>query len=161
MEALGLDIKLLIAQIVNFAIFYFIFQKFVAKPLLGNIKKQKEDEKKRGDLTISLETAKKHIEHDRKNMIAEMTQKQSELIEQSRQYAENLKSDLLAKAQKQADELVANGKSVIDLERRKALEEVKSYVKDYAQKILLKSLSNNLDVTTKSKITQSILEDIT
>jgi F0F1-type ATP synthase membrane subunit b/b' len=32
MDKFGLDIKLLIAQVTNFAIFFFVFKKFMAKP---------------------------------------------------------------------------------------------------------------------------------
>lgn len=160
MEALGLDVKLLIAQIVNFAIFYFIFQRFVAKPLLAHIKKQKEDDKKRTDLSNALESAKKQIDIERDTMIASMNNSQKDLISRAKQYSEELKKELLAKAQKQADELVVSGKQMLEEERRLAKEELQKYVKDYAEKALLKSLSNNLDSDSKSKITQSILNDL-
>jgi len=129
MEALGLDIKLLIAQIVNFVIFYFIFKKFIANPLLTYIKKQKEDEKKRHSLTGELENAKKSLDEEKTSMVKTMNAKQKELINESKKYAEELKADLLTKAKKQADDLVASGKELLEEERRKAKEELELYVK--------------------------------
>ena len=41
MENLGIDIKLLIAQMINFGLFFFIIKKFVTKPFLNFV----EDEK--------------------------------------------------------------------------------------------------------------------
>lgn len=159
MEALGLDIKLLIAQVVNFAIFYFIFRKFVAGPLLAYIKKQKDEEKKRHDLTVEIESAKKSIESEKDAMVKSMNAKQKELVSESKKYAEELKSELLAKAKKQADDLVVSGKEMIDEERRKAKEELEAYVKVAAKNALLKSLSETLDDETRKKITKSILEE--
>ncbi|MFO0704059.1 MAG: hypothetical protein U0525_05040 [Patescibacteria group bacterium] len=160
MEALGLDIKLLIAQIVNFAIFYFIFQKFVAKPLLSYIKKQKEDEKKRHDLSVDLEKARTSIEEEKQSMIKSMNAKQKELIKESKDYAENLKNELVDKAKKQADELVVAGKEMVEEERRKAQIELEKYVKVAAQKALLQSIGENLDEDTKKKITKNIIDTL-
>ncbi len=159
MEALGLDIRLLIAQIVNFAIFYFIFQKFVAGPLLAYIKKQKDEEKKRHDLTVEIENAKKSIENEKDAMVKSMNAKQKELVSESKKYAEELKTELLVKAKKQADDLVISGKEMIDEERRKAKEELEAYVKVAAKNALFKSLSESLDDETRKKITKSIIEE--
>lgn len=84
MEALGLDAKLLIAQIVNFVIFYFIFQKFVAKPLLEYIKKQKVEEKNQHELSAHLQNAKSIIESEKAEMVKKMNAKQKELINESK-----------------------------------------------------------------------------
>jgi len=32
MEGLGVDVKLLIAQVINFLLFFYIFKKYLAKP---------------------------------------------------------------------------------------------------------------------------------
>jgi len=160
MEALGLDIKLLIAQIVNFVIFYFIFQKFIANPLLAYIKKQKEEEKKRHNLTGELENAKKSLDEEKASMVKTMNAKQKELINESKKYAEELKADLLAKAKKQADELVASGKELLEEERRKAKEELELYVKVAAKNALMKSLTETLDEDTRKKITKEIVNNI-
>jgi len=49
MESLGVDVKLLIAQIVNFLLFFLIFKKFIAKPFSQFLvtEKQKEQERER------------------------------------------------------------------------------------------------------------------
>jgi len=160
MEALGLDIKLLIAQIVNFVIFYFIFKKFIANPLLTYIKKQKEDEKKRHSLTGELENAKKSLDEEKTSMVKTMNAKQKELINESKKYAEELKADLLTKAKKQADDLVASGKELLEEERRKAKEELELYVKVAAKNALMKSLAETLDDDTRKKITKEIVNSI-
>ena len=48
MENLGIDVKLLIAQVVNFALFLFIFHRFISKPFLRFLdsEKKKDEETK-------------------------------------------------------------------------------------------------------------------
>jgi len=55
MENLGIDIKLIVAQIVSFAIFYFIFRRFISIPLLKFLQKQKDNEDLRVKLAEELE----------------------------------------------------------------------------------------------------------
>ena len=48
MENLGINVKLIIAQIINFALFFLIYKKFIAKPFVNfiNGEKKKEEENK-------------------------------------------------------------------------------------------------------------------
>jgi len=49
MEALGIDIKLIIAQVVNFFLFLILFKKFMAKPFynyLDKLQRNNEDKEK-------------------------------------------------------------------------------------------------------------------
>jgi len=53
MENLGIDPKLIFSQILNFAVFFFIFFRFIAKPFNAYLSKQKELEKEREELAAS------------------------------------------------------------------------------------------------------------
>ena len=57
MENLGIDIKLLIAQLINFGIFFFIIAKFVAKPFTKflNEERNKDEVIKIGGVQITKE----------------------------------------------------------------------------------------------------------
>ncbi len=62
MEKLGVDLKLLIAQAINFILFFFIVKKYIAKPFSQFLKSEKENEKEK---ELSLQKAKK-LEEDLK-----------------------------------------------------------------------------------------------
>lgn len=157
MEALGLDVKLLIAQLVNFAIFYIIFRKFVAKPLLAYIEKQKKDENHRQSLSSELENAHKTMEEDRVQLMKDLKKKQKEMLDESKKYAEEVRVDLLAKAKMQSDELVSSGKEAIQEERRLAEKELTAYVQRMAEKVLLNSLEKEMDPTLRKTLTEKII----
>ena len=88
---LGIDIHLLVAQIINFIILLFILNKFVYKPILKEIeekniednKKQKELEEKENQLKSQLEEAK--------NEIIKSKKKANNIIEEAEILAEQIK----------------------------------------------------------------------
>ena len=47
MENLGIDLKLMIAQSINFLLFFFIVKKFIAKPFTNFLEEEKNKEKEK------------------------------------------------------------------------------------------------------------------
>ena len=133
MEALGIDGKLLIAQIVNFVIFYLIFKKFIAKPLAGYLKKQQDEEAKRHSLSQELETAKTKLDEEKKIMLQEVKSEQKKILADAKQYGEKVKADMLVQSQKQVTDMVESGKVAIEQERKAVQKELAQYVKETAE----------------------------
>ena len=160
MEAFGIDGKLLIAQIVNFLIFYVIFKKFIAKPLAKYLKKQQEDESKRLSLSQELETAKSKLDVDRKQMLQEVKSEQKQILADAKKYGEKIKADMLAQSQKQAAEIVEAGKLAIEQDRKLAQTELTKYVREVAQIAVQKGLSEYLTDDTRKAITAQVIKHI-
>lgn len=157
MEALGIDPKLLIAQIVNFAIFYFIFKKFVAKPLLSYMVKQQDEEQKRQKLSVDLQSAHEAMESEKAKMMTELKAKQKELITEAKKAAEESKSEIVAQAQKQSADIIAAGKDMIESERATVQKELGAYVKQMAQAAVEKGLGDYLTPEAQKEITTRII----
>ncbi len=160
MEALGIDGKLLIAQVVNFLIFYFIFKKFIAKPLAKYLKKQQEDETKRHALSQELETAKSRLEEEKKQMLQEVKSEQKQILADAKQYGEKIKADILAQSQKKATEIVDAGKLAIEQDRKAAQAELTKYVREAAQVAVQKGLADYLTDDTRKAITAQVIKNI-
>jgi F0F1-type ATP synthase membrane subunit b/b' len=61
MENLGIDLKLIVAQLVNFGIFFFVFQKFISKPFLAHLKKKQEEESIRENFASKLKSREEEL----------------------------------------------------------------------------------------------------
>lgn len=157
MEALGIDGKLLIAQIVNFAIFFLIFKKFVAKPLMAYIKKQQDEEHKRHSLSQELETAKTQLEEKQKEMISKAKGETKIMLDDAKEYAENIKRDMLDQAKKQASEIVDSGKVMLEQEKQTAQAELKKYISEKAKVAVEKGLSSYLTNDARKEVTKNII----
>jgi F0F1-type ATP synthase membrane subunit b/b' len=160
MEALGIDGKLLIAQFVNFLIFYLIFKKFIAKPLATFLKKQQDEESKRHALSMELETAKSKLDEDRKHMLQEVKAEQKKILAEAKQYGEKVKADMLAQSQKQSTEIVEAGKVAIEQEKKAAQKELAQYVREAAEIAVQKGLASYLTDDTRKAITAQVIKNI-
>lgn len=160
MEALGIDPKLLIAQIVNFVIFYLIFRKFIAGPLLRYLKKQQEEEAKRVSLTRELELAKSSLDEERKKMRADVQQEQKNALREAKRYADTIKQDMLAQSKQQADKIIEDGKVALEREREDARREIAQYVRDTAELAVRKGLASYLNDDARKAITDHVIKHI-
>ncbi|MFA6528839.1 MAG: F0F1 ATP synthase subunit B [Candidatus Gracilibacteria bacterium] len=101
-DKLGIDLKLLLAQVVNFLILLFILKKLVYKPVLKLL-------------------------DARKNMIAK-TVEDSKKMEERIQKLEDEKKSVMSKASKEAMTIVENAKKDAEVEHQKILEKAKGEI---------------------------------
>jgi len=88
---LGIDIHLLIAQIINFIILLFILNKFVYKPILKEIEEKNiEDNKKQKELEEKENQLKSQLEEAR-NEIIKSKKKANNIIKEAEILAEQIK----------------------------------------------------------------------
>jgi len=160
MEKLGIDPKLLIAQLVNFGLFFFIFQKFIAKPFLGFIKDQ---EKKDREKLVFEENMRKHKEQlliDEKKAKETMHKQVQIELSRAKQEAEGIKKSMLEAAKKEADEVLAQAKRQIDEEARLASVALKGKAADLSVSIVETSLKGFLNDNMQKEVTKHILSQV-
>ena len=125
---LGIDWKLLIAQIVNFLVLLFILYRFAYKPVLAMLEKR----------TKKIERGLKDADAAHKKL-AESEERQKEIlrkarleanviVEKSHKQAEKAKSEIAAEAKTQAEKIIAGAKAEIGREKEKTISEIKSEI---------------------------------
>lgn len=160
MDKLGIDGKILLAQIVNFAVLLFLFSRYVYKPFL---KKLKDEDHKKREVDTTLSSLTKKEEELNKTTLRLQTEyevKTKELYSTMKKEAETLKKETLSKAQKEADELRLRNKDLIDAEREKMLSSVKHEVFDIAEVLVEKATSHIMSDELHKKITADIVKKL-
>src|SRR3989338_10910360 len=117
MEGLGIDLKLLIAQIINFGLFLYVFKRFIAKPFVSFIDEEKQKEAER---ETSLQKAKK-LEDEllkKEQQAQEKARKEAqEIVKEAKQTAEKLKENILSQAQEEGQEIKKKAQTQIELQK--------------------------------------------
>lgn len=156
MEALGLDIKLLVAQIVNFAILFFVLKKVLYKPLIKAID---DRNKKIADSLINSQKIEEKL--------VKITQKEEELLAKARDKAKAERAELLSIAEAEKSEIINEAKLAAKREIEKGLESIKSaendaiaaisdkYLHELADKLQKKMSSDKI---SKSSLLSKILK---
>jgi F-type H+-transporting ATPase subunit b len=155
MEALGLDIKLLVAQIINFGILFFVLKKVLYKPIIKIL----DDRKKAID--ESLKSSKK-IEEE----LSKLEEKKTSVIEKTQSQANKDKENLIILAQEEKRKIIDEAKKTAETEVAKSVKKIeaaqvasyedikKRFLNDTVTEIIKKINSSK----TKGKFTDNILK---
>ena len=160
MSSLEIDWKILIGQIVNFTILFFVLKFFLYKPFLNLLKTRRE--KIEDGINKSLEAEEKlsHLEEMKLKMEKDnegakkdiLLKAQEEAKKRSEEMARKLEEDrvlLLTKAKKEAEDL-----------KEKEKETTKKQTVDNAFSLAEKLLKENIDEKKGKEITEDFLSKI-
>jgi F-type H+-transporting ATPase subunit b len=115
MEALGLDIKLLLAQVVNFLLLWFILSKFLYKPILKMLDERKKKIKDGLDNAVKIE-----------QKLAGIEQKEKEILKSATVKAQKEEAELIALAKTQSVQIIETAKQSASRESQQALERIRA-----------------------------------
>ncbi len=122
LQSLGVDWKLLLAQLINFAILLAVLYKFLYKPLL---KVMEERSKKIEDGLKNAEAAEKKLAEsaiEYQKMLAEAQRQGQLVIGQSKAHAEQLRTSLLKQTQDEAAQLLETGRATLQREHQEMMQ---------------------------------------
>lgn len=113
MEQLGIEPKLLLAQIINFSIIVFVLTKLLYKPILKIL------EKRRSDIEESLARAEKLKREEEKfkqkgeKLLDEARYEGRKILEEARKQGTLAEKEIIAEAHAQASDVVKKGKAEV------------------------------------------------
>ena len=156
----GLEGKLFIAQIINFAILLFILKKFLYEPIAKIMEERKAKIKQGLD---DAENAKKTlIEADNQKtlILKEAKVDADKILDNTKKSSEILKQKSSEDAKRQATEIVDNAKKQAQAEFDKASKQVGSMSVDLSKKIVSKILSEIFTEQDKTAILSKEIKKI-
>ncbi len=156
-ETFHIDIKLLVAQVINFAIVISVLYFFALKPLIKimrdrtvKIEKSLEDAKK-----IDVKLDKTGREY--REAIARAKKEASEILAKTREQAENKKQTIIGEAQTEIGRMVSNEKIKLQREKAKILKEVKADVAGLVVASVAKVLEKKVDDKEDKKLIKKLI----
>ena len=154
---LKLDLNLL-WTVVDVLVLFLLLRKFLYKPVMNVIAQR---QKQIDDAIAAAETSKQDAaaaltsaEDKLRNVDAEAAARREAYEKQ----AEVEKQQLLADAQKQADEIVAAGKAAVEIERQNKLREADAQATALARSMCEKLLKHNLTAQDDDQLLDDLLQ---
>ena len=151
----------LIAQILNFLFLVFVLAKFAYKPLLNIMEERKN--KSAADLEAA-DAAKAEAEAVKSEYAAKLADARQEaqaIVEAARKSAQAAHDKIMAETKAEQDQVVAAAKEAIELEKQKALADVRAQVISLsmmaASKIVEQKLGSEEDKKMAGEIVDSII----
>lgn len=160
MEGVEIDWKILVGQIINFAILFFVLKAFVYQPFLNLLKSRREKieeginksieaDQRLGKIDELKSAIEKKGEEEKKKILSQAEAEAKKRVDESAKKAEEERSVLLAKARKEAEDL-----------KEKEKEETKKQTIDNAFALAEKLLKEEIDEKKGKQITEEFLKKL-
>jgi len=155
-----IDWKLIIAQVINFAIVLVVLWRYALKPLTALMdKRSKEIAKSLEDAkAIEANLAKSH--KDKEDIILAAKKEAQTIIEQSRLNGQKQGHELLEKAKEDVQGVITEAKQQIAMEKEKMLISVKEEVSGLVIETTAKVFKELADEKLDEKMVKNMLEKI-
>ena len=152
-----LDPGLFVWTIITFMVLFFVLAKFAWKPLMKMLQEREEMIR---DSLDDAEKAKAELEHLNEESEAIMTKARAEaqtILANGKAASEKVKEDTIAKAKEQAIKIIKKTEKQIQIEKDKAIADIKQEVVNLSLSVAKKLINKNLnDADNKSLIEETL-----
>lgn len=154
----GVDVKTLIAQIINFGIFLFIFKRYFYKPLIAILAQRKKTIEETIRKNELIDKKLKEIEQYKEKEYQKVKNDVASLIEDSKNRGDELAKEIIKEAQKKSDDLLVLAKEKIKIEKEQIKEELRLEFQELLiealEKILKKEYSKKDSIRVQNELTE-------
>ena len=154
---LGIDWRLLIAQLVNFAILLYVLKRFAYAPVM-RILDERREKIERG--LRDAEAAHKKLsdlEEIEKRIVADARKEAKRIVLSAEQAAQKMSDEIVAHTQEKAHDILEQAKKSIEFEKQKMIQDVRREVGQLVVAATEKVVNVKLDVEKDHEIIKQSL----
>ncbi len=157
---MGFSIHEYIGTIISFLVFAWVMWKLAYKPVIEVL------EKRRQDVENNLESAAKAREEaasmrrDYEARLAAAQKDAQEIIKKAEKVAEKNKDEIVLKAQKESDEMLLKAQRTIEIEKNRAIAELRHEVADLSVMVAGKVLGKSLTEEDHKRLAKEFVEEV-
>lgn len=160
-EKLGVDLKLLIANIINFVLLLWILGRFVYKPVLALLEKRRKMVEKSVQDSKQAEELLADIEKTRLEAISKIKIQSVQMLEEASKQAEVVKKQITDTAHRQAELIIEQAKHQISLEKSRMMKEMEQDVAHLIVSATSRILEREFSDSDQKRLEKEALEQFT
>ncbi|OGG39055.1 ATP synthase F0 subunit B [Candidatus Jorgensenbacteria bacterium GWA1_49_17] len=155
---LGIEWKVLLAQIVNFAVLLFILKKFAYKPILKVLNDRQKRIEEAINRSKSVDKRMAEIETLKEKVLDEARRESEAIIKKAEEAALRVKESVLKEAHSVSEKLLVDTGKKIQAEREKIFREAKSEIADLVYAAVEKSIGDLAGENLKTKMVEDAMK---
>lgn len=149
LQQLGIDGRLLVAQIVNFAILVFVLHRFAYRPLVDALERRRERIEQSLKHAQAIEDERAQLAQERQRIIGQAHQEAQALVDRARHNAEVLHKRLTEEAKQQAESIRTTAAAEAAVLRQRVVSEAREQLADLvlnaSERVIEKRLTSEDD----------------
>ncbi len=163
MESVGLvsvDFRIMVATVINFIIFFLIIKKFFYEKVKDIIAKRQEA------VTTEISEAEKRnqiakeLKEDYEKQVAEIREKERMILREANLEAQQQQQEIIGRGKEEAKAIIDRAMVEIDLEKNKALNEVKSNIVELSLFATEKVIKQSVDKDQHEAMVKNFIEGV-
>lgn len=159
-QALGIDLRILLAQFFNFGLLVFVLWRFAYKPIFKILEERREKIEKGLEDANKAQIRLADSENESKEIIANSRREASRFIEEAQKKAELKYQEIVASAESDISKKTEAEFKKIEAKREAIVSEVKKEVASLVALSLEKFLQENISGEKDQKLIEKIVKDL-
>lgn len=160
MEQLGIEPKLLVAQIVNFLIIFLVLSKLLYKPIISMLEKRKKEIAEGLALTDKMRQEEEKLQNKKEEVLQEARKEAKTIVDAGKKEAESQVRDIIANAHKEAEGIIQKGKEDVEEQRGKMEKDVRRAAVEIAAAMTRRILTSSLSSADQHKVLAKQLKSL-
>ena len=161
MQGLGIDLSVLISQLVSFFVLFGLLYLVAYKPLMRMLDERSRRVKESMDQTEYIKEQADLAEKETAKRIKEASKEGQKLVNRAMQAGEEMKLKAKDEAKKEAETLINRARTEIERERDDAIGELRKEFADLTIMAAEKVIDRSLDKKTHRQLINKVLEEST
>ena len=161
MSQLGLNLPLLIAQLINFFVLLIVLRIFLYRPILDML--DRRSQRIREGLQAAEQSKERAAETEQEvaRQLDEARQQGQALVGQAQEASNRLQEEARNQARREAEQLLERARNEIQLERDQAIAELRKEFADLTVRAAEKVISQSLDRQAHQRLIDEVLAEST
>jgi F-type H+-transporting ATPase subunit b len=160
LTAFGLDYKILIAQLVNFGILFFVLWKFGYKPMFKLLDDRKKKIETGLEHAAQAEIKLKEISEEEKKVLTEAKKEAAKIIDEARGMAEESRKKNIEKTKEEIGQLINQEKENMRQEKAEILKSINKEVADLVMVAVEKVLAEKMDGKKDEELIEKAIKEV-
>lgn len=160
LSKLGVDWKLLIAQMVNFGILLTVLTYFVYKPLLNLLDARRERVAKAMKEAKRIEGQSKELEVFRTEQLRKIDAECAVFLERTKRQAEEAKVEMMAAAKRETEHMLAKGREQLMIEQSQVMAETQAVLAKMIVRLTEKLLEREFSPSDQERLLTALEQQI-
>lgn len=159
MSDLGIDLPILVAQLINFSILLGLLYLFAYKPILRMLDARSARIKESLEQTEVIKEQAVRAEEEFRAQMDKARKEGQAAIAQATGIGERVKEEARQEARREAEALIVRARAEIERERDESIDQLRREFVDVAMRAAEKVINESLDRTAHRRLIEGVLEE--
>ena len=161
LRELGIDPKVIAAQVTGFILLWLVLRRFLFGPVLGLLDAREQDIKSTYETAENERTKAEELRADYEHRLAGIEAEARARIQEAVKQAEDAKNDIIADSRRRSEDILQRGQENLAREREKTLAGLRKEVVDISLEAAGKLVGESLDEPRHRRLIRDFIGRIT